>query len=272
MAQHPAPDIATLTEAARALWSSGDFNQIARQTMMVAEDLCRVADPRPRERMLDIACGSGNVALIAARRFCDVAGIDLADNLIERARLRAVAEGLEAEFRQGDAQALPWADGSFDVVTSAFGIMFAPDQHRAASEALRVCRRGGRLVLANWMPEGFGQDFFGVHARHAPPPEGMPSPLNWGTEVGLRDLLGGGISDLRLERRSSNAYYRSLGHAVEVFTSYFGPTIRALSVVGPEGEAALREDLAGAIERCNIARDGTVAMETDYLLAVATRA
>lgn len=266
------PDIAALTEAARRMWSSGDFNQIARQTMPIAEDLCRHADPRPGERVLDVACGSGNVALLAARRFCDVAGLDIAENLIDRARLRAAADGVEVDFRTGDAQALPWDDGSFDLVTSAFGIMFAPDQPRAAAEALRVCRPGGRIVLANWMPEGFGQAFFGAHARHAPPPAGMPSPLRWGTEAGLRALFGDAIAEPRFERRSNFAYYRSVDHAVEVFATTFGPTIRALSVVGPAGADALRADLGATIEACNRVGDGSVKMETDYLLFTARRA
>lgn len=272
MSHQTHPDIPALTEAAKALWSSGDFNKIARQTMMIAEDLCRAADPRPGERLLDIACGSGNVALIAARRFCDVAGLDIAENLIERAKLRAAAEGVRIDFRVGDAQDLPWPDGHFDMVTSAFGIMFAPDQTRAATEALRVCRPGGRLALANWMPEGFGKEFFGVHARHAPPPAGMPSPLNWGSEDGITALLGDGVSDTRFERRAGFAYFRSPDHAVDVFSTYFGPTIRALGVVGEAGAEALRADMRAVIERRNRATDGTVKMETDYLLTIATRA
>ncbi len=272
MSHQAQPDIPALTAAAKALWSSGDFNKIARQTMMIAEDLCRAADPRPGERVLDIACGSGNVALVAARRFCDVAGVDIAENLIERAKLRAAAEGVTVDFRLGDAQDLPWPDGDFDMVTSAFGIMFAPDQKRAAEEALRVCRPGGRLALANWMPEGFGKDFFGVHASHAPPPDGMPSPLIWGTEDGIAGLFGDAVAEMRFERCSGFAFFRSPDHAVEVFSTYFGPTIRALGVVGEAGAEALRTDMRAVISKRNRATDGTVKMETDYLLTLATRA
>lgn len=261
-----------LTDAGRILWSSGDFNVIARQTMMIAEDVCRAADPRPGQDVLDIACGSGNIALVAARRYCQVSGLDIAENLIERARTRADAEGSRIDFRVGDAQALPWPDASFDIVTSAFGIMFAPDQEKAASEALRVCRSGGRLVLANWMPEGFGKDFFGTHARHAPPPEDAPSPLQWGTEDGVHALLGDGVDSVSFVRNTGYAFFLSVDHAVEVFTTWFGPTIRALGVVGPDGAAALRSDLAQVIRTHNRATDGTVRMQTDYLLTTAIRA
>jgi ubiquinone/menaquinone biosynthesis C-methylase UbiE len=272
MSTQNAPDVPTLTAAGKAVWTSGDFNQIARQTMMIAEDLCRAADPTPNDRLLDIACGSGNVALVAARRYCDVAGVDIAENLIERAKLRAAAEGAEIDFRVGDAQDLPWADASFDLVTSSFGIMFAPDQKRAAAEAARVCRPGGRLALANWMPEGFGKEFFGLHARHAPPPAGVPSPLNWGTEAGIAELFGETITQPRFEQRSGYAYFRSVDHAVKIFSTYFGPTIRALGVVGEVGAEALRADLASVIAARNRATDGTVRMETNYLLTIATRA
>lgn len=272
MHSDPVPDTVALTQAGRATWSSGDFNVIARQTMMIAEDLVRTADPRPGERVLDIACGSGNVALIAARRYCAVAGVDIAGNLIDAARRRARAEGSEIDFRTGDAQNLPFDDGAFDLVTSAFGIMFAPDQSRAAAEALRVTRSGGRLVLANWMPEAFGRDFFGAHVRHAPPPEGAPSPLVWGSEAGINALLGVGTRAIAFQRGTGYAFFRSVDHAIEVFATYFGPTIRALQVVGPAGANALRADLAEVIATHNRADDGTVRMQTDYLLTTATRA
>jgi SAM-dependent methyltransferase len=266
------PDFAALTEAGRAIWSSGDFNAIARQVMSAAEDIVHSADPRPGQAVLDVACGSGNAALVAARRYCDVAGIDIAPNLVERARARAEAEGLAADFREGDAQALPFPDASFDVVVSVFGVMFAPDQARAAAELLRVCRPGGTIALANWMPEAFGADFFGAHARHAPPPPGMPSPLRWGTAEGLGDLLGPGVREIASRRRSIRAYYPSVEQAVDLFATYFGPTIRALNVVGPEGAEALRRDIAAVFERYNRAGDGTAVVETEYLRAVAVRA
>jgi SAM-dependent methyltransferase len=266
------PDFREITLRGRDVWSSGDFNEIARQTMMVADDICRAADPRPTQAVLDVACGSGNVALVAARRYCVVSGIDIAPNLIDRARARAAAEASPIDFRVGDAQALPYPDASFDVVMSVFGVMFAPDQETAAEEMLRVCRPGGKIVMANWMPEAFGGDFFGAHARHAPPPAGVASPLRWGTEGGVRDLLARGTNDIRCERRSGFAYYRSIDHALELFRRFFGPTIRAFKMVGDEGAHELRRDLARVFEKYNHAEDGTVVMKTEYLQTMATRA
>jgi SAM-dependent methyltransferase len=272
MTPNPATvDLHELTARGRQIWSSGDFNEIARQTMAVAEDLCRKVDPRPNERVLDVACGSGNLALLAARRYCDVTGIDIAENLVDRARKRAAAEGLEIDFRVGDAQALPYPDESFDVVTSIFGVMFAPDQERAARELLRVCRPGGRIALASWMPERFGYDFFSAHAKHAPPPPGTASPLRWGTAEGLEELLGDGVRTTGNERSSSFAYYRSVDHAVSLFSRFFGPTIRALEVVGEEGKEALLADIGGVFARYNRADDGTAVVETEYLQTLATR-
>jgi len=271
MSSEAATDYRELTARGRQTWSSGDFNEIARQTMAVAEDLCREIDPRPNEAVLDIACGSGNLALVAARRYCDVSGIDLAPNLIERARTRAAAEGLAVDFRVGDAQELPYPDASFDVVTSVFGVMFAPDQERAARELLRVCRPGGRIALASWMPEAFGVDFFGAHARHAPPPPGTASPLRWGTPEVLDELLGAGAAGMSNAKRSSFAYYRSIPHAVSLFEAYFGPTIRAMSAVGEAGADDLRADLAEVFGRYNRADDGTAVVETQYMRTIATR-
>jgi SAM-dependent methyltransferase len=262
----------TLTERQQKVWSSGDFNEIARQTMAVAEDLCRAADPQPNQAVLDIACGSGNLALVAARRYCDVTGIDFAANLIERARMRAAAEGLTVDFQVGDAQALPFPDARFDVVTSVFGVMFAPDQEQAAGELLRVCKPGGKIALANWMPAEFGADFFGAHARHAPPPPDMPSPLRWGTEDGIEELLGSGLRSVSHKRIKGYAYYRSLDHAVDLFSAYFGPTLRALDMVeGEEGRRRLLDDIRAVFEKHNKASDGAVAVETEYRQTIAIR-
>ena len=270
--QDTRPSPGELTERGRIVWSSVDFNEIARQTMMVAEDVVRMADPRPGHHVLDVACGSGNLALIAARRSCEVVGIDIAKNLIERARTRAAAEGSTSDFRTGDAQALPCKDNSFDIVASVFGVIFAPDQARAAHELVRVCRSGGTVARANWMPEGFGGAFFGAHARHAPPPPGSPSPLRWGTEAGLEELLGDGVRELHCTRRSGFAYYPSVTQAVELFARYFGPTIRAREVVGAQGEADFKRDIAAVFEQFNRADDGTAVIETEYLQVRATRA
>lgn len=186
--------------------------------------------------------------------------------------MRAAAEGLDIDFRVGDAQALPFPDAAFDVVLSAIGVMFAPDHDRAASELLRVCRPGGKIGLASWMPEAFGGDFFAAHARYAPPPSGVKPPTRWGTEAGLNELIGAGVSSMESERRSFFAYYHSAGHAVEVHRTHFGPTVRALETV----DASARRDLLAALEevfsRYNRATDGTAKVEYEYLQSLAFRA
>jgi SAM-dependent methyltransferase len=267
-----AVDYGTVTERQQAMWLTGDFHAIARQTMAAAELVVRAADPHAGQSVLDVACGSGNAALVAARRYCEVAGIDYVPSLIERARMRAQAEALEIDFRVADAQSLPFPDASFDVVVSVFGVMFAPDQERAASELLRVCRPGGRIALASWMPERFGGDFFGAHARYVAPPPGLKPPVRWGTEAGLEELLGGGVRSISSRRQSTFAYYPSVDYAIELFRRYFGPTSKAFSTVEPERHQALRNDLTAVFERYNRARDGTAAVETEFLQTIAVRA
>lgn len=264
-------DYQAITERQQLTWATGDFNVISRLTMPMSEDLIRAADPHAGQRVLDVACGTGNSALVAGRRHCRVTGIDYVPALIERARIRAKAEDMDIDFHVGDAQALPFPDASFDVVLSAIGVMFAPDQERAASELLRVCRPGGTIGLASWMPEGFGGDFFAAHARHVPPPPGIKPPTRWGTEEGLVELLGTGTGCLKSERRTFFAYYHSPDHAVEVHRTYFGPTIRAFQTVDEAEQESLRRDIQEVFTRYNRATDGTAIVEYQYLLTVATR-
>src|SRR5688572_1145589 len=209
-------DYAAITQRQQTTWSTGDFNVLALSVMPVSDALVLAVDPHAGERVLDIACGSGNTALVAARRNTDVSGIDYVPALIERAKQRASAEGTKIHFQTADAQALPFPDESFDVVLSVFGVMFAPDQEKAAQELVRVTRRGGRIGLGNWMPEGYGGDFFRAHSKYVPPPEGLKPGVRWGTEAGARELLGAHTSALTFERRTFFQYFRSEAHALEV--------------------------------------------------------
>lgn len=263
-------DYQAITQRQRATWASGDFNVISNLTIPMSEALVRDVDPRAGQRVLDVACGTGNAALVAARRFCDVTGIDYVPSLIERAKMRAAAEGLDTDFREGDAQALPFPDASFDVVLSAIGVMFAPNQEEAARELLRVCRPGGTIGLASWMPEGFGGDFFAVHSRYVSPPTGVKSPTRWGTEERLTELLGTGIKSIQSERRSCFAYFHSTAHAVEVHRTYFGPTIRAFDTVDENAQEHLWEDIEDVFRRHNRAMDGTAMVEYQYLQTIVT--
>jgi SAM-dependent methyltransferase len=264
------PDLRAITQRQQGAWSAGDFSRVAVSIMEVAEHLVASADPRPGSRVLDVACGSGNAALVAARRFCEVTGVDFAPNLLERARVRAQAEGTPAEFVEGDAQELPFPDASFDTVTSVYGVMFAPDQERAAAELLRVCRPGGTIALANWIPGSFAPRMFGAVAPFLPPPPGLQPPWRWGTQEGIAELLGDG-ADLRTEVRTVYQRFPSMDYMADLVRRYFGPTVMAYQAVGEEGADALTASLAGAAGEFDRADDGTCKLECVYLEVVATR-
>lgn len=268
-----APDLEAITQIQRQVWSEGDFAKIGVGIQLVAEDLCEAVDIVPGQRVLDVACGAGNCAIAAARRFGDAAGLDYVPALLERARERAAAERLDIEFVEGDAQAMPFEDGSFDVVLSSFGAMFAPDQGKTASELLRVCRSGGKIGMANWPPRGVvGGGMFKIVAEHAPPPPGVPPPVLWGTEERLRELFGDGISDLKLRQRESKMRQYSAEQWLEHFRTYFGPMIVAFERVGEDGTQALADDLLELMRASNTAGDEALVVPAEYVEVVAVRA
>lgn len=266
-------DLGAVRAAQQKTWSEGDFAMVAGLVMMASEELVEALRIVPGERVLDVACGSGNAALAAARRaWGNTVGVDFVPTLLERGRERAAAERLRVEFVEGDAADLPFGDGDFDVVVSVFGAMFAPEQEKTAAELLRVCKPGGRIGMANWVPDsGIGQMFVTV-AKHAPPPPGVQSPLLWGTEERLRELFGDGVSELRVERKASRQTYPSIDGWLEFFRAYFGPTKVAFERVGVEGEAALEADLRAYLAENNVAGEGALVLEPEYLEVVATRA
>jgi ubiquinone/menaquinone biosynthesis C-methylase UbiE len=266
-------DYAAVTEMQQQVWSEGDFAMVAGLITNVAENLAEALEIVPDERVLDVACGSGNGAIAAARRaWGNTVGLDFVPALLERGRERAAAERLEIEFVQGDAQALPFDDGSFDVTMSIFGAMFAPDQEKTAAELLRVTKPGGRIGMANWTPEGGVGEMFVTIAKHAPPPPGIKPPLFWGVEDSLRELFGDGIAELRVERRKARQQFRSPDHFIQFFRTYFGPVKTAFERVGPDGEAALEADLRDFLTRVNMAGDRALVTESEYLQVVAVRA
>jgi len=263
--------IRQITARQRATWARGDFHVLAVQALAASEALVQAMDLHASDRVLDVACGSGNAALVAARRYCEVTGIDYVPALLERATLRASAEGTSIRFEVADAQALPFEDDSFDAVTSVFGVVFAPNQVRAAAEMVRVCRPGGTIGLAAGTPGGFSDQFFRAHAQHLPPPPpGLADPARWGTEAGITELFGGQVS-FRFETRHLHQYFRSIDHALDVFRRYFGPTNAAFEAVGEGGRDALTRDLRAVLEGVNVATDGTVVLDGEYLQAVGVR-
>ncbi len=265
------PDLAAVTQAQQQIWSQGDFAMVANLVPFPSEQLIESLEIVPGERVLDVASGSGNAALAAARRaWGNTVSSDYVPALLERGRERATAEGLAIEFVEADAQNLPFEDASFDVATSIFGAMFAPDQHRTADELLRVVKPGGRIGMGNWCPDSSVGEMFRTIAKHAPPPPGIDSPLLWGTEGRLRELFGEGISDLRVERRVSRQPFRSADHYIEFFRTYFGPIKTAFERVGTEGEQALYDDLKAVLEESNTAGERALVLESTYLEVIAT--
>lgn len=262
------PDLAAIKQRQQATWASGDYHMIGTQIQIVSELLIEALDLRSTERVLDVATGSGNAALAAARRGASVVGIDYVPGLLDRARRRTEAEGLEAQYVAGDAEALPFASGGFDVVSSVFGVMFAPDQERTARELARVCRPGGRIGLVAHTPEGYIGQLFKANGRHVPPPAGLRSPLQWGTEERLRELFGDRIAELRVEKRHYVFRDRSPEHYIQYWRRYYGPTLKAFDALGAEGQAALEADLLDVIVGFNRAQDGTMVVPSEYLEAV----
>jgi ubiquinone/menaquinone biosynthesis C-methylase UbiE len=267
------PDLQAVTQVQQQIWSKGDFAMVANIVFNASESLAEALELIPDERVIDVACGSGNGAISAARRtWGGTVGADYVPSLLERGRERAAAERLEVEFVEADAQDLPFEDASFDVAMSIYGAMFAPDQQKAADELLRVVKPGGRIGMGNWCPDGHVGTMFKTIAKHAPPPPGLDSPLLWGTEDRLRELFGDGIAELRIERRVSRQPFRSADHYIEFFRQYFGPTQTAYERVGPEGEQALTDDLRTFLEAANSAGERAMVLEADYLEVIATRA
>jgi ubiquinone/menaquinone biosynthesis C-methylase UbiE len=262
------PDFAAIKQRQQATWASGDYHMIGTQILITAEQLFESLDVHSTERVLDVATGSGNAALAAARRGCEVIGIDYVPSLLERARERAVSEGVQARFEDGDAEAIPFDDASFDVVTSVFGAMFAPNQEQTAAELARVTKPGGRIGLVAHTPEGFIGQLFKLVAAHVPPPAGLRSPLLWGTEARLRELFGDRIAELTTVKRDLTFRYRSPGTWIDYWRRYYGPTLKTFEAVAEEGRAALEQDIHELIARFNRADDGTMVVPNEYLEAV----
>lgn len=272
--QHSAPvqpDLGALKARQRGAWSSGDYAVIGTTLQIVGEELCEALDLRPGDRVLDVAAGNGNVSLAAARRWCDVVSTDYVPALLERGRERAKAERLDIEFQEADAEALPFPDESFDTVVSTFGVMFTPDQDRAAAELVRVCRRGGKIGLASWTPEGFIGQLFKTIVRHLPPPPGVRSPVLWGTRERLAELFGPHAASIGSARRQFVFRYRSPGHLLDTFKTWYGPVLKTFDALAPEARPALDRDLLDLVGRFNRSPDGSVAVPSEYLETVVTR-
>jgi SAM-dependent methyltransferase len=260
-------DTAIIKQRQQAAWAAGDYAAVGARLLLTAELLCEAVDLRAGERVLDVACGSGNASLAAARRFCQVVGVDYVPALLDHARRRARAEGLEASFHEADAEALPFPDASFDVVLSTCGAMFAPDQERTAAELLRVCRPGGRIGMVNWTPDSYVGELFRAIGRYVPPPPGLRPPVRWGDEERLRELFGPEVT-ISAPRRSFLWRFPSAEHQAKFFAAFYGPTNRALASLEADRAATLEAEMMETVKRFNVADDATLVLRMDYLQVV----
>jgi ubiquinone/menaquinone biosynthesis C-methylase UbiE len=263
----PKPDLAAVKTRQQAAWSSGDYAVVGSTLQIVGEQLCEALDLRAGQSVLDVAAGNGNVTLAAARRWCEVTSTDYVPALLDRGRARAAADGFNITFKEADAEALPFADNSFDAVVSTFGVMFTPDQDRAAAEMIRVCKPGGKIGLASWTPEGFIGQLFKTIGRHVPPP-GIKSPALWGARAHMIDLFGGHASAIRSEARYFNFRYRSAQHMLDVFKTYYGPVLKTFAALPPQGQEALAKDLLDLFGRFSRSTDATIVAPGEYLEVV----
>jgi ubiquinone/menaquinone biosynthesis C-methylase UbiE len=267
------PDMETIKTRMKATWMSGDYGTFAKYMEPGALEILASWQIQPGSKMLDVGCGAGQIAIPAARTGVNVTGVDIATNSLEQARARAATEGLKVQFDEGDAEQLPYPDASFDTVVSLIGAMFAPRPEKVAAEMVRVCQRGGRILMANWTPTSFVGQMFKAVGKHVPPPQGVPSAMLWGDEVTVKERFKDGIQDLKLTKRMYPAwsYPFAVPEVVEFFRQNYGPTQRAFAALEPDKQALLRHDLEQAFSAHNRATDGTTTLEGEYLEVIATR-
>ncbi len=267
----PQVDLQALKARQQGAWSSGDYAIVGTTLQIVGEELCEALDVRSGQKVLDVAAGNGNATLAAARRWCEVVSTDYVPSLLERGQMRATAEGLSVVFKEADAEALPFADATFDAVISTFGVMFTPNQDKAASELLRVCRSGGKIGMANWTPDGFIGQLFKTLGKYLPPPAGAKSPALWGTKARLTEMFGTSATSIKAESRNFTFRYRSPEHFLDIFKTYYGPTLKAFAALDEANQRGLANDLLALIGRMNRAEDGTMVLASEYLEIVITK-
>lgn len=272
MTEHQIVDVDGFKVRAKATWMAGDYGRVAEFTEATAEDFIARRHIRSGARVLDVACGTGNLAIPAARVGAAVAGIDIAPNLLDQARSRANREEVNVDFQEGDAEALPYQTGAFDLVVSMFGAMFAPRPDIVTRELLRVCRAGGQVAMANWTPTGFIGELFRATGRHVAPVAGAPSPLQWGDEATVRERLASRTTDVQTTRLMAELKFPfSVADTIEFYKLHYGPTLRAFAALSQEAQEGLRQDLESLYIRQNAATDGTTIIAAEYLEVVATR-
>lgn len=271
LAEAPAPDFEAIKTRQQATWAAGDFGQIGVRLQIVGESVCEAVDLLSTERVLDVAAGNGNASLAAARRFADVTSTDYVPALLEQGRRRAEADGLPMTFQFADAENLPFEDESFDVVLSTFGVMFAPNQERAAAEMMRVLRRGGRIGLASWTPDGFIGRLFEVVGRFVPPPAGVRSPMAWGDRDRVVEMFESHGATVKVERKTYVFRYRSAEHWIATFRAYYGPMHKAFAALSEEKQEEFHAALLELLGRAETVKGGPLVIPATYLEVVVTK-
>jgi len=266
--QPPGINLKDLKARQHSAWASGDYAVVGTTLQIVGEQLCESLDLRAGQHVLDVAAGNGNVSLAAARRWCDVVSTDYVASLLERGQMRATAEALPIRFQEADAEALPFAAATFDVVVSTFGVMFTANHVAAAGEMIRVLKPGGKIGLANWTPEGFIGQVFRTLGSYLPPPAGAKSPALWGTPHYLDQLFGASAAAINTEPRQFVFRYHSPEHFIDIFKAYYGPMLKAFAALDAAGQQGLRRDLIALIESMNRGKDGSMAVPSEYLEVV----
>jgi ubiquinone/menaquinone biosynthesis C-methylase UbiE len=269
--QTSSPDFDALKARQHGAWSSGDYAIVGTTLQIVGEELCESLDVRAGQTVLDVAAGNGNATLAAARRWCDVMSTDYVPSLLERGKARATADGLSVQFKEADAEALPFPDASFDAVVSTFGVMFTPNQDRAASELVRVCKRGGKIGLANWTPGGFIGQVFKTLGGYLPPPAGAKSPALWGTKARLDEMFAASASEIKVTPKQFVFRYRSPQHFLDIFRTYYGPVLKAFAALDTTKQDGLQHDLLALIGTMNRSGDGTMVLPSEYLEVVVSK-
>jgi ubiquinone/menaquinone biosynthesis C-methylase UbiE len=267
----PPVDLVALKARQHGAWSSGDYAVVGTTLQSVGEELCETLDLRSGQTVLDVAAGNGNVTLAAARRWCNVVSTDYVPALLERGRARAEAEGLSVEFKVADAEALSFGDATFDAVVSSFGVMFTPNQDKAAEELLRVCKPGGKIGLANWTPDGFIGQIFKTLGKYLPPPAGAKSPALWGTQARIAEMFEAGATSINTEKRHFTFRYRSPDHFLWTFKTFYGPMLKAFAALDEMNQNALAKDVLALIGKMNRAEDGTMVVPSEYLEVVVVK-
>lgn len=267
----PEPNYAAIKDKQKGIWSSGDYARVGTTLQIVGEKLADAMDVHADQKILDVAAGNGNFTLAAARRWADITSTDYVHSLLERGKQRAIADGFDLTFELADAEDLPFADGIFDAAASTFGVMFAPNQKQAASEMKRVVRKGGKIGLATWTPNGFVGVMSGIIRDYVPMPAGLDSPMLWGTDAHLETLFGQQVEEIEIVRKHFNFRYRSADHWLEVFRRYYGPLHMAFETLDDLQQQALAQDLINMIEQMNQSEDESMRVPGEYLEVVITR-